>query len=198
MSLPPCSPPAVNSLLYHDLSVHERWGQVENILYRCKYLNTFFPPHPNHEVNIFLMSHTLLTSISIPVYHTIFPSRLTPSIPLSSIPLCMFIFLHLFFTVFFCRTLYLQPPLLFFSFLLLNNWCETFCLPLAGWGGLRDMTRLWKGTLCNPWHTHKRALAHMHAHPHTLKHTFYCRVHARVISVPLMLQERKCLVCVCI
>lgn len=113
----------------------------------------------NHELNTLLMSHTSL-STSIATYH--------------SLVFLMSLFIHslLSFSTSISQCPFLPPsispspppphPSLFF-FLRLNNWWETFCLLSAGWGGLKDMTRLWRA-LCTTLDMHTHEHTHWQAH----------------------------------
>lgn len=118
---------------------------IQTLIFKHSFKHIF--SHPNYESNTHIMSHTSYPSISIAVYHTalsFFLSRFN----LFSIFLLLFS-LHLFLTVSF----HVPPSLSLYPFLWFNNWCETFCLSSAGWGGLRDMTRLWRA-LCTTTDTH--------------------------------------------
>lgn len=156
--------------------------------------HSFFS-HPNHELNTPLMSHTLLSlSISIAVYHSLVFLISHPIHPSLTHPSpSVFLFSYIYLST--CVSASLPSLPTSFSpspsfFMWFNNWCETFCLPSDVWGGLRDMTRLWRALCTTPdTHTHKNT--HMDTH-------IYCKVQARVISVALMLQKRKCLVCMCV
>lgn len=89
--------------------------------------------HISHSVHLHCCVHTALS-----LFPTSSPSSFFFFSP-TSVSHCLFL----------SSSLSISP----FLFLWFNNWCETFCLSSASWGGLRDMTWLWALSTTTDTHT---------------------------------------------
>lgn len=118
------------------------------------------------------MSHTLLSPSPLLCITVLSFLYLTPSIhPFLPHPSpSVFLFSYIYISMHLSASLPspISPSPSFFMWF--NNWCETFCLPSDVWGGLRDMTRLWRALCTTPdTHTHKNAHMDTHRHTHLLQ-----------------------------